>query len=697
MKGLHLNKNKKRAVAIGISAILIAVFGLGSHKIISNIANVNATENQETGGVTGDYVFEKPTFLERQAELQGSSYVPSDKDDFPIGANNLPVNYDSRSGGYISRQENQHKEEICWAYAFTTMAESYLLRTGAVSSAIEFSPKQMDYILAPASEAFSDSTTNEYEDFLFTRLGRHRTLAGGGNQYETLVVSTGKYSLMDDDTFFRKMQLNDPELEIYNSYNQFMNFYPESYLVKQKKADVFSREDASYAVTGAEFIYPGYYSPGSMNERRQNALAKIKNNIMNYGAVSVGTHYNAEKCVYVSGLNNFTIIDRTTNSNQNACNESADNTSNHAVTLIGWDDEWTYEDNGINKTGAFIVQNSWGDTGINYYLSYSSFLQALSITDMQPANLFDDIYDISDFTKTIDANNYEITFDLTVNGTRKLSEITALVESLTEEPSLGWDIYIKSDGEAYTKIGRINDVIDQGLHSIKNLNTTLNNNLSIKIKYDKSNYEIEGLTPEIFANDIASGVTVTAYTKNESSPTPTDEPTGAITWVQGQNYTIGSNKDLIVKIDYPVDLLNEVKLDDEVVPADNYKTESGSTILTIFSDYLDTLEEGDHIINLSYNNGQIVTAQFTVEKEDAVIPADEEEVIVPNTSTSTNTNSSPTNSSSNTSSPNTGDNTVRPDTTPAVFSYGAPVVFIALVIIGSCTFRRHKRMQFDRK
>lgn len=95
---------------------------------------------------------------------------------------------------------------------------------------------------------------------------------------------------------------------------------------------------------------------------RANALdnAYIKWTLMKYGAVQTSV-YSDEKLYFNTETNSY------------YCHE--DKTTNHAVTIVGWDDNFSKSNFKLTPqgNGAFIVKNSWGDGwGDNgyFYMSY---------------------------------------------------------------------------------------------------------------------------------------------------------------------------------------------------------------------------------------------------------------------------------------------------------------------------------------
>lgn len=537
---LRLKSTRQKILfASGIAAIVAAVSFCG-YQISKNINGVNAAESKGFNRPNGSLKIDIP---EIDAHIERGIKAPTTKK--ISGTSPLPTSYDSRALGFVSRQEDQAGEGLCWAYSFTTTAETYLKKSGLVSSTIELSPKQLDYATAPAAEAFSDSTTNKYNDFIYQNMGLQRDLSDGGNSVIATLASSGKYTLTEDDAFFSKMKLNDPDtLGSFNSYGDFIvNNYelaledylahdstriPLAYTTKQKTADVFDSVANRYAVTGYKYINLEYYSQGNVSEDQQTLINEIKNSIVDYGAVVISTYFDENNCMYVDGQN-YTIIDRTSNDSVSIC----DVQTGHDMTLVGWDDNWAYQDNGAAKTGAFIIQNSYGNDNNNYYFAYSSNGQVGVINEMQKTNSYDNAYDLSDFNRTIKTGTYEVEFDFPTDGSRKLLDSLAIsTRPITGSTDLGWDVYVKSGDGSYAKVGRLPDEYNgevYSLRSIDGLNVSLNGDFSVKIIYDTLDYSISGFDTSAFAENVAPFVTVTAYTNDIEPDTPgpdsPDDPT----------------------------------------------------------------------------------------------------------------------------------------------------------------------------
>ena len=94
------------------------------------------------------------------------------------------------------------------------------------------------------------------------------------------------------------------------------------------------------------------------------SVSRIKNLIYEYGSVSLSfqmsdIYYNPDTCAYSYPLGTTGV--------------------NHAVTLIGWDDNYSRDnfaaESRVKNNGAWIAKNSWGTgwgDGGYFYISYEN-------------------------------------------------------------------------------------------------------------------------------------------------------------------------------------------------------------------------------------------------------------------------------------------------------------------------------------
>ena len=98
------------------------------------------------------------------------------------------------------------------------------------------------------------------------------------------------------------------------------------------------------------------------------------------------------------------------------------------------------------------------------------------------------------------------------------------------------------------------------------------------------------------------------YVKEEVSPKEYKFTEGA-----NQIYTIDESKNAIFRIDAEFILFDgKLYIDGILVDAKNYKAESGSTVITLNKEYVDTLSVGEHTIKVEFSDNGSATTKFEV-------------------------------------------------------------------------------------
>ena len=123
--------------------------------------------------------------------------------------------------------------------------------------------------------------------------------------------------------------------------------------------------------------------------------------------------------------------------------------------------------------------------------------------------------------------------------------------------------------------------------------------------------------------NISSNKSIYAVWEVKSTPTPDPDPTptGKIEWEQEQNHTKGNGKNIVLRIDYPMSEFNSLRIDNVLVPQEYYAVQSGSTIITINHEYIDTLDAGEHNIVAAFGDGNTVAqTTFTIAEGDTPTP-----------------------------------------------------------------------------
>lgn len=122
----------------------------------------------------------------------------------------------------------------------------------------------------------------------------------------------------------------------------------------------------------------------------------VKNAIMTYGAAGI-SYYHDEDNYY-----KYYKMYNTNYEYSYAFNDADHNTTNHAVMIVGWDDEFS-KDNFNTKPsidGAWLVRNSWGSTYDYFWMSYETL--SLTTGGGQTAYVFDAGTDTYEYNYQLD-------------------------------------------------------------------------------------------------------------------------------------------------------------------------------------------------------------------------------------------------------------------------------------------------------
>lgn len=226
--------------------------------------------------------------------------------------------YPSKYISASSKVRNQSVTGTCWAFAASTVLDSYLLRQYDIE--FESSPGHLNYM---ESQSFYDITYNSK--------GTIRNVNDGGNYSISSLYYMNRLGPVSESTF---------------NTNTSVAMLPN---INSK--DVIGLKNV-INVNNIEFDYRS--KSGACTQKEEN---RIKSLIYKYGPTGASIYLND---TYLK--NNSYIF-------------KGNSLTNHSVTIVGWDDE--YSRNNFyykpNSNGAWIVQNSygesWGNNGI-FYVSY---------------------------------------------------------------------------------------------------------------------------------------------------------------------------------------------------------------------------------------------------------------------------------------------------------------------------------------
>ena len=247
--------------------------------------------------------------------------------------------------------KNQMQTEQCWAFAATTQLESYMALVN--NKTVEYSPRHMEYSTAK-------TFTNGVNPNGFNR----EVNSGGDFNVAYGYLTSGQGPILEEDMPFvntaAKISLEEIQSKtVQGKLKEYINF-PALYKEKVNSTiTYYNGETGPYRIT---------YTDAQVTNLRNN----IKSHIIKYGAVVSMTAVNATQ--FYTNPSNYT------SSKAYNC-DNATIGADHAVTIIGWDDNYAVTNfNSLHRPtspGAWIIQNSYGnsvfDNGL-LYISYEDYM-----------------------------------------------------------------------------------------------------------------------------------------------------------------------------------------------------------------------------------------------------------------------------------------------------------------------------------
>lgn len=352
--------------------------------------------------------------------LDREDYSRSSLSDEKDVSTSVPNSYNLNN--YLNIDVEEQKDSgWCWAYSSLKCLETYLKKNKSNNINYNFGEYHLVYMRYNLfggwrellQDGFSDlkeaafKTSGKFGDFI--------KYSGVDINYER------KGPIFGTNTENIAYEINEKTISHFNSKN------PQ---VKVNKTLQFANISKEYSDNGKVT-----YKNGDnilSNSTVANFRNAVKSHIMNYSAIYANTNISGS---YFNSANNALYIN------------SSDVKANHAITIVGWDDNFSKDnflsDKKPNSDGAWIALNSWGsswgDKGY-FYISYDDALVEKFMFGILDAEEYNSNPEVK-ITSIIDNKKNTIT----VKATSK--------EKIKAIESDGWNIsYKESYNEKYYKV-----------------------------------------------------------------------------------------------------------------------------------------------------------------------------------------------------------------------------------------------------
>ena len=337
------HKTKLRAALSAFLAVVIAsqtaAVSAFAEAPVSSLDDEQVHRLTPVFGETSEYGEQDVYFVDENGETVSFDLIPEETDKLSSDAA-LPSSYNLANLGYVTSVKSQSPTGTCWAHSALAAAESSLIKDGLATTSTDFSEAHLVW--------FSQGQDTDPSDPLYgDPLGLGTSCYDyGGSIYWSIGALSSWIGTANESSYPSVTTL--PTIAESKRYDSTYHL---------QKAVIFDPSDKT----------------------------SIKNYLMENGALTIS---------YYSSTNYYNKASTYTSYYQNSYSKT-----NHAVTLVGWDDNFSASNFTITPPGdgAWLIKNSWGPTwgtqGGYFYLSYyDTSINRIASMELEKTSNYSKVY-----------------------------------------------------------------------------------------------------------------------------------------------------------------------------------------------------------------------------------------------------------------------------------------------------------------
>ncbi|MDE5771007.1 MAG: hypothetical protein K2I06_05150 [Ruminococcus sp.] len=352
-------------------------------------------------GETSEYGLTSVYYVDEDGNIVEPNLIPERE----TRASVLPSKFDLRDYGYVTSVKNQGSTGSCWAHAAMAAAESNMIMNGLADNTIDLSESHLVWFTqGVASKDKNDPLYGDGES-----LGNTDTENGaydhGGNS-KNAMATLGRWSGV-------QLEKNAPSVTNRPIVDESLRYTSYGYLVNSDEIDASDRESIKQHLMNTGALACSYYDDDELN------MSKT------YKYYPYDAYYN-----------------------------NSTSKTNHAVTIVGWDDNYSrnnFKTNVPPGDGAWIIKNSWGGNkhidGYFYLSYYDTSFSKITSFEIADKSTYDNIYQYDGAAPSSNFSYKSDTITAANIFTTECNETISAAAFYTKEASVPYIISVYADVE----------------------------------------------------------------------------------------------------------------------------------------------------------------------------------------------------------------------------------------------------------